>query len=236
MSNPANDPYAQLISLAVHELRTPIGVVSGYLRMLLRDEEEPLTPRQRRMVEDADKSCVRMAALVAELSEIGKLDAGIIRLAAQPVDLTALIRDIAPLVHEASDRDVRLTVRGTSEPAPITGDAARLRTAFDAVFRAVLRERPGPATVVADCRRAAIDDVDSLVVVVGDQADLDEVARRDRRPFSESRGGLGLALPLARRVIEGHRGRVEAPQPLAGRTDSDDRIARSSAIVTIPLG
>jgi signal transduction histidine kinase len=236
MSTPATDPYAQLISLAVHELRTPIGVVSGYLRMLLRDEGEPLTPRQRRLVEDADKSCVRMATLVAELSEIGKLDAGIIRLAGQSVDLMALIRDVAPTIHEASDRDVRLTVRGSSEPASITGDAGRLRTAFDAVFRAVLRERPGPATVVADCRREAIDDVESLVVVIADEPDLDEAARRDRRPFSESRGGLGLALPLARRVIEGHRGRVEAPQPLQGRTDSDDRIARSSAIVTIPLG
>jgi signal transduction histidine kinase len=236
MPTPATDPFAQLISLAVHELRTPIGVVSGYLRMLLRDEDEPLTPRQRRMVEDADKSCVRMAALVAELSEIGKLDGGAIRFAVQRVDLIGLIREIAPNVQDGSDRDVRLAVHGPSEPVEISGDTARLRAAFDAIFRAVVRERPGPATVVADCRRAAIGGVDSLVVVVADEADLDEAARRDRRPFSEARGGMGLALPLARRVIEVHRGRMEAPQPLAGRRDSDDRIARSSAIVTIPLG
>ena len=42
MPTSAADPYAQLISLAVHELRTPIGVVSGYLRMLLREADEPL--------------------------------------------------------------------------------------------------------------------------------------------------------------------------------------------------
>jgi len=236
MSTAAADPHAQLISLAVHELRTPVGVVSGYLRMLLRDEEEPLTPRQRRMVEDADKSCTRMAALIAELSEVGKLDAGIVRLAGQPIDLMAIVRDVAAHMHEASERDVRLTVRGTSDPVPVTGDAARLRTAFDAVFRAVLRERPGPATVLADCRRVTVDGVDSFVVVVADESDLNEAASRVRRPFSEGRGGLGLALPLARRVIEGHRGRLQAPQPADGRTDSDDRIARSSVIVTIPLG
>src|SRR5262252_5400559 len=109
MSTAAADPNAQLISLAVHELRTPVGVVSGYLRMLLRDEEEPLTPRQRRMVEDADKSCTRMAALIAELSEVGKLDAGIVRLAGQPIDLMAIVRDVAAHLHEASERNVRLT-------------------------------------------------------------------------------------------------------------------------------
>ena len=37
---------------------------------------------------------------------------------------------------------------------------------------------------------------------------------RDAGPFDEKRGGLGLALPLARRVIEGHGGRMQRPSPL----------------------
>ncbi len=46
---------------------------------------------------------------------------------------------------------------------------------------------------------------------------------------------MGLALPLARRVIEGHLGRLEAPEVARGRTESDDALARSAAIVTIPV-
>src|SRR5262245_49815449 len=68
--------YAQLISLAVHEFRTPASVVGGYLRMLERDTDPTLSERQRKMIEEAGRSCARIVALVAELSEISKLDAG----------------------------------------------------------------------------------------------------------------------------------------------------------------
>ena len=42
------ESYPKLISLAVHELRSPASVVGGYLRMLQRDTEAPLSDRQRR--------------------------------------------------------------------------------------------------------------------------------------------------------------------------------------------
>src|SRR5437899_3493487 len=69
--------YARLLSLAVHELRTPASVVGGYLRMLQRDTDSALTDRQRKMVDEAEKSCARMVALIAEMSEVSKSDAGV---------------------------------------------------------------------------------------------------------------------------------------------------------------
>ena len=62
--------FSQAMSLAVHELRTPVTVVTGYLRMVLRDQAGPLTEKQRKMLEEADKSCVRIGALVSEMSEL----------------------------------------------------------------------------------------------------------------------------------------------------------------------
>jgi len=53
----AEESYPKLISLAVHELRAPASVVGGYLRMLQRDTESPLTDRQRQIVDQAEKSC-----------------------------------------------------------------------------------------------------------------------------------------------------------------------------------
>ena len=68
--------YPELLSLAVHEFRTPASVVGGYLRMLQRDSES-FTDRQRKMIDEAEKSCARLVALIAELSDVSKLDAGI---------------------------------------------------------------------------------------------------------------------------------------------------------------
>src|ERR1044072_877439 len=117
--------YLQRISLAVHEFRTPASVVSGYLRMLQRDSDPTLSERQRKMVDEAGKSCARIIAIVDELSDIGKLDGGLISLAKQPLDLFTLIKEVAELVHEAEDREVHLKLRGDDHGAPIAGAAPR---------------------------------------------------------------------------------------------------------------
>src|SRR5215470_4798049 len=107
MPDSAVEAYSELLSLAVHEFRTPIGVVGGYLRMLQRDTVSPLDERHRKLVTEAEKSCARIVALIAELSEIGKLDAGVLTVSRDPVDLFALAADVAEHVHEARDRSVR---------------------------------------------------------------------------------------------------------------------------------
>jgi signal transduction histidine kinase len=238
MSGSSVEKYPQLLSLAVHELRTPASVVGGYLRMLQRDLDEPLSVRQRKMLDEAEKSCGRLVALIAEMSDIGKLDGGLIALARQPLDLFSVLREVAEHVHEARDRDVQFVLRG-EDSALMIGDAARLRAAFDAVFRAILREKVGPVTVVAERRLASVDGRRSAVVVVADAACVQEAYERPRGVFNERRGGLGLALPLARRVFEGHGGRIWSPASNAPESPETsgghDPLARASAIVALPL-
>ena len=233
---PLINPYPPLLSLAVHELRTPASVVGGYLRMLQKDQDPPMSERQLHMIDEAEKSCARLTAIVAELSDIGKLDSGTLKLAQQSLDLFSLTAEVAELVHEGRDRDVHLKLLGPSDGARMTGDASRLRTAIDAIFRAILREQPGPGTVVAERRRETVDGRPSAVLVVADEASVQEAYERASDPFDDRRGGLGLALPLARRVIEGHGGRVWSPAATASTSSSSDSLARGSAVISFPLG
>jgi signal transduction histidine kinase len=222
--------YPRLMSLAVHEFRTPASVVGGYLRMLQRDGE-PLTERQQKMIEEAEKSCGRLVALVNEMSELAKLDAGTATLADAPIDVFGLVQEVAAVVHEASERNVHLEARGAASGAARSGDSVRLKSAFEAIFRSVMREKAGPCTVLADCRTETLDGQRCAIIVV---AEADSVAASYQRPagaFDDHRGGLGLLLPLARRAIEGHGGHLWAPEPIV----DNDPLTRGSAIVALPI-
>jgi signal transduction histidine kinase len=234
------ESYPQLLSLAVHEVRTPASVVSGYLRMLQRDTDPNLSDRQRKMIDEAEKSCARLVAIVAELSDVAKLDAGLVKLAQRPTDAFTLVAEVAGLVHEARDREVLFEARGHAEGATLSGDPARLRSAFDAIFRAILREKPGHCQVVAERRIDTIDGQRCAIVIVADEASVQAAYDREPGPFDEKRGGMGLALPLARRVIEGHGGRIWAPTPLGAPREpaigrSDDPLPLGSAIISLPI-
>lgn len=237
MAGPDDNSYPPLISLAVHEFRTPASVVGGYLRMLQKDQDPPMSERQRRMIDEAEKSCARLVAIVAELSDIGKLDSGSVKLGRQPFEVFSLIEQVAELVHEASDRDVHLKLSGPSNGVNLTGDTTRLRAAFDAIFRAILREKPGPLTVIAERRLVTRNGRPHAVLIVADEGRVQEAYDREPGPFDDHRGGLGLALPLARRVIEGHGGTIWSPASAApAGEDSPDPLARGSVIISFPTG
>jgi signal transduction histidine kinase len=220
------------MSLAVHELRTPVTVVAGYLRMLLREQAGPLSEKQKKMLEEADRSCSRLGALVAEMSEFGKLEGGELALAHQDFDLATVVVELASGLHDGEDRGVHLEAN-VSIPAgmkeiTVTGDRARIAAAIRALMQSAVRERVEPGILSVRCS-VATDRERWAVVAIGDGAIVPEMERAALEPpasFDEWRGGLGLALPVARRVIEKHGGAVWcAPGP-----DS-----RATAALRLPL-
>jgi signal transduction histidine kinase len=208
--NDSADPLAcaRLLSLAAHEFRTPVSVVGGYIRMLQRDGGSSLTEPQRKILDEAEKSCERLLTLIGELSEIGKLDAGAVALAQDVFDVFALVQDI---VHEA--RDARtdgadVSAEGSPLGARVTGDRVRLRAALSSLLRAIVRERPGTPTVIVDRRPAGSFAGSSAFIVIGSAAEVAGALEAPREPLDEGRGGLGLALPIARRIVVLHGGSV----------------------------
>ena len=114
----------------------------------------------------------------------------------------------------------------------MTGDRTRLVSAFDAFFRAVLREQAAAVTMVADRRLVKSENTTAAIVVIARETDVQRAYDAIARPFDEhGRGGLGLSLPVARRVVERAGGRVWSPTP----DNDEDRGLRSAVVVSIPL-
>jgi signal transduction histidine kinase len=208
------------LSLAVHELRTPLSVALGYLRMLSKREPGPLSDREMKMLEETERACHRMAALVEDISELRKLETGQVAIARQPFDLGALLEELAEDMHQGHDRNVRLVVRGIDRPLPVI---------VRVLVHAIMRERVD-GTVVADC--AAEDGSPRMArVVVGEESRVPELVRAASTTLvGEWKHGTGFGLPLARRIVEAHGGRISSAP-----WDEPDK-PRGGMTLRIPLG
>jgi signal transduction histidine kinase len=210
MAVPATDPrWPKVLSLSVHEFRTPMTVVSGYIRMLLKDRAGPLSDQQRKLLEEAEKSCARLSALLAEVSELSNLEGGTAPLNKGSVDLNALLHDAVKGLPPLPDREVPVTLDLDEGSVPFEADPVRLTQGFTSVIAALRRELIGDEPLIVRGRRTA----GGYEVLLGDPRTIEALEREapdDRGVFDEWRGGVGLSLAVARRILNAHGATIAA--------------------------
>lgn len=207
---------ASVLALGVHELRTPMTVAAGYLRMLLQGHGGDLTASQRTLAEHAERSVDRIGALVAELRNVATLESGAARFERHRIPLFRIVADAVQQIG-----DTRVQVQSPDAYGWIHGDAARLRAAFVSLVTAVLRSHDDREPLRVDCLVLSANRRRSARVWIGGAP----VRAGRLRAFDEWRGGVGLTLPIARRVIEAHGGQVH----------TSIRRAHSAIVVDVPL-
>jgi signal transduction histidine kinase len=224
------DEYGRLLTFAAHELRTPVSVVGGYLRMLQLASDADFASRGRLLVDEAAKSCARLSELLAQLSDIGKMDISVEPIRAERFDWFSELPALAGTIQEGKDRGIELVVSGEASGAEVIGDRTRVMTSIGAVLRALLREQPLPVAVRADRRFVRSNGSHMAMLVIAQHDQLERALKAEKRPFDERRGGTGLTLPLARRAIEQAGGRLWSPE-----REESDLALRSAAVLVLPV-
>lgn len=203
--------WADLVSLAVHELRTPVSVASGYVKMVLGGHGGPLSDAQRGALAAADQSNAKAIELLAELSELARLETGRMALSTGRVTIEDLLADAVARFSPPLGSPVRCFAPGPVPPVTIDGDRTRLARALAVLAAASSRNRPqAPAIVLSAHVRAghvALLAAAATIEVPAGAADTDDLG-----PLPETEGGLGVGLPLARVVVHLSGGRIGVPR------------------------
>ena len=194
-----------------HELRTPLGGVIGLADALAASD---LAPRERTLTETIRGSGESMLAILNDLLDLSKIEAGMLRLEPAPVDVRALTVSIADTWTEgAAAKGTALEARVADDvPAWVEGDALRMRQILNNFVSNAVKFTAG-GTVRLDVAR----DGERLAFTVTDTGRGVPEAKRDAifEPFDQGAagttadyGGTGLGLPICRDLAALMDGRV----------------------------
>jgi signal transduction histidine kinase len=206
-----------------HELRTPLTIIRGEGEIALRGANKRVA-EYKRSIERIVEQAKHLSVLVNDLLFIARQGAGAARLNMQPIDLGELLEKVCGDARViAHGRNVHVDfVDGAHDI--VRGDPARLRQLFLVLLDNAVRYSKSKGAVKVEIG----SDGGEVRVRVSDRGigippeDLDGVFERFRRGGSASamnEEGLGLGLPVARAIVEAHKGRIEmASRPGEGTT------------------
>ncbi|MGO1050302.1 ATP-binding protein [Crossiella sp. CA198] len=198
-----------LISDVAHELRTPVGNITGWLEAVQDGLAAPDPQLTAMLLEES----LFLERLVDDLQDVAQADAGTLRLHPEPINTADVIEHVVSahrVLAEGNEVALRTDVDG---PLHLTADPVRLRQALGNLVSNALRyTQPGGEVVVTgrvDEHEAVLEVADTGIGIAAE--DLPHVFDRFwRADKSRSRrtGGSGLGLTITRYLVEAHGGTI----------------------------
>jgi signal transduction histidine kinase len=209
-----NDQKNQLLGMAAHDLRAPLGVVLTYSEFLLDEAAHRWSDEHLEFISDMKLSAEFMLRLVNDLLDLSRIEAGTLTLDLQTTDLSSLVSHNVSLNRVlAAKKGIALALRIESIIPAMNIDRSKIEQALNNLITNAIKFSH-PATSVEVCLRLIENEVVVSVKDEGQGIPADEMEKLFK-PFQKTsvsstagEQSTGLGLAITRKVIEGHRGRI----------------------------
>lgn len=200
-----------LVANVSHELRTPVAGLRAQLENLVDGVTEP----DPAALEVALAETERLSLLVNHLLDLSRLDAGVVELDLEAIELTPFLHEVVDAAAMASGgRDVRWIIEVEPPDLTVTADAARVHQVIHNLLENAARHSPACGRIHVGAART--EDGEGVRIDVHDEGpgialeDRSRVFERFQRGgYADSSGGTGLGLAIARWAVGLHGGTIE---------------------------
>ena len=203
----ASEHKSRFLANVNHELRTPLGSIIGYARLLRRETEGQISPLQKENLDDLLRNADRLLGLIDSLLDLAKIEAGKMDVKREPICIGELFEGTVATIEPMLDKNaVRLVRNIPQDLEPLYTDREKLRhVLLNLLSNAVKFTAQGEIRVSA---WQVNGDINLAVTDTGigiDQEDLTRIfAEFDRGRLSHDGQyrGTGLGLAIAKRLVD----------------------------------
>lgn len=223
---------ADFITIASHEMRTPLTIMSFYSQMFLEDEQLRARDDAQKWARGIHQGAMRMEEVVERMLDVAKIDSASLTLHPGPLNVPFLLQTVRKrFAPDLEQRRLTFTVQAAADLPEIEADAEAMQKVFFHLFVNAIKYTPdGGAITVSAQRRpefslpqgtaACVEIIvaDSGIGIAPDAQELifekfyqtGEVMLHSSGRTSFKGGGPGLGLAIARGIVRAHHGMIWA--------------------------
>ena len=229
---------SEFLSIASHEVRTPLTVMKSSLDLLVTNPNFTYTTDQRSLIAFCQESVERLIRLVKDILDVSKIEAGVLSIQFTPTSLNELVEKCLFWVPQLpGGQGIEVEARLPSTPAMVLADPNRVTQVLEnLISNAIKFSKPG-GKVSIELREHERE----YEVIVSDQGKGIAVEHLERifgkffqveESTTREQGGTGLGLAICKGIIEAHRGKIWAESELGKGSRFHFTLAR--ALETTP--
>jgi signal transduction histidine kinase len=202
----------EFLSIASHELRTPVTSIKGYTQLAKTLIRENDLRTSEEYLDIALDQIDRMSRLILELLDVSRIETGRLEIRREPIPWTTFVSDVVHRHHTAvSERRFQLNLPVGHKR--VLGDRDRLEQVLGNLMENAVKYSPDGSEILV-----TVDDRgDQMVTSIADRGigiPTDEIGQvferfhRGRQVSSTNYGGLGLGLYITKQIVERHGGTI----------------------------
>lgn len=228
----ANRAKSEFLATVSHELRTPLNAIIGFSQMINHQALGPVGhPRYIEYGRDIEESGTHLLAIINDILDITKIEAGKLDLYFQDVNYADLTEEVTAMLGEAiKDKEISFSNELPDKALVIRGDRQLMRQVLINLLSNAVKYTPehGAISLAVDTP----DDTSIEIAVIDNGIGIaEENIARVMEPFERgesamvrSNSGVGLGLPLTKKIVEAHGGRLVLTSTLGAGTRAAVRL------------